>query len=130
MSNQFNGLPQTSSENKKGLIDQQALDTFKNYLIKIIYLQDKSQSQVTREIGVERALMQKWVAGKSLPDENLLPKISSVCNVPVEELREKIEISREEREKEKSAKKSAKKNSYIKSPPLDFPTNRGGRTGY
>jgi hypothetical protein len=43
--------------------------------------------------------MQKWVAGKSFPDENLLPKIASVCNVSIEELREKIEISREEREK-------------------------------
>jgi hypothetical protein len=125
--NQFNGLPQTSPE-KKGLIDQAAINAFATFLVqaKFALPENISNADIMKMVGLQsKSPIINWEQGDTLPEYESLGKIAIAYKIEGEKYRDFLkayEISKNAREVLKNSRKQKSGQTFI-------PTYERGRSG-
>jgi len=104
--NQFNGFPQKHRESG-GLIDDKAIRSFGNYLAQAALKLEKDEKMLAEKIGVTARSITSWEEGDSFPkDEPLfLQRVAEAYGVTLNELKEKLQISKDAKMVSNNARK-------------------------
>ena len=133
MKNEFNQF-NSSSKNippelreKKGLIDQKVIKSFGNFLAQaaLSFEKQKSEKDIAKEVGVNDTSVTNWEEGISFPRDEILDKVATAYGVSLDELKEKMQISKDA---QKILTNARKQKAGVSVNPLD-PIPKNGMNG-